>query len=504
MIKNWTGDGQRRIAFTIVELLIALAIATLLTAIALPSLKEGMRTSSLSRSAGIVQGAFVNARAQAIRTGRPFGVVVERIRRSIGDGTADQLDFFAANYATRMYYVQSPIEYRGDTEDAVCYPVFETAARSGLPGIAAPEFLVAPRIFFPQRSAGLLYAAAGSGPAGGPGPSLSAQNLLTAGTRFSLGDSGYVFEIERAVKVGGYSTDMVDRLTGAPLFQFNEIGTVVDFNFVGTTPETRTLNGVYRPTNPLLTASYPAATPPALYHEARFPGGIEPYQGISFRFLTNPIPAALAPVTLVGKSVIDLSISGPTEDPLAFGTQAIFDSVPAVDAPAMAADVQFNNVAVMFAPDGKVDSVYYDQRLVAGNTVTGFVPRRLVTGTTLAFNVGFVDGVLDNIDDGARFPEHIDGTDYQVTGTDFPLNDPQPPLALEVSQTPNFANTDCVWINIQPSSGAVTQVGVAGQPPPAVLSNYYGLGPVPGQSARNVMRYRLLQSRKLASGGTVQ
>ena len=495
MIKNWTGDGQRRIAFTIIELLVALAIATLLTAIALPSLKEGMRTSSLSRSAGIVQGAFVNARAQAIRTGRPFGVVIERIRRSIGDGTADQLDFFAANYATRMYYVQSPIEYRGDTEDAVCYPVFETAASALLPGIAAPQFLVAPRIFFPQRSAGLLYAAAG------PSPSLAAQNLLTAGTRFSLGDSGYVFEIERAEKVTGYTTDMVDRLTGASVFQFNEIGTLVDFNFVGTTPETRTQTGVYRPNNTLLT---PAATQPAQFHEARFPGGIEPYQGISFRFLTNPIPAALAPVTLVGKSVIDLSISGPTEDPLAFGTQAIFDSTPGVDAPAMASNVQFNNIAVMFSPDGKVDSVYYDQRLVAGNTVTGFVPQRLVTGTTLAFNVGFVDGVLDNIDDGARFPEHIDGTDYQVTGNDFPLNDPQPPLALEVSQTPNFANTDCVWINIQPSSGAVTQVGVAGQPPPGVFSNYYGLGPVPGQSARDVMRYRLLQARKLASGGTVQ
>ena len=115
---------QSKRAFTLVELLIALTIAAVLTAIALPTLKDSMRQNALSRSASVVKGAFINARNQAIRSGRPFGIVIERRRKRIGSGPLSDLDFFAANYSTRMYYVQSSIEYRGDSNNAVGYPVF--------------------------------------------------------------------------------------------------------------------------------------------------------------------------------------------------------------------------------------------------------------------------------------------------------------------------------------------------------------------------------------------
>ena len=67
-------------AFTLIEIMIAIAIASVLTAIALPTVKESMRQSINSRSASLVKGALLNARAQALRTGRPFGVVLERQR----------------------------------------------------------------------------------------------------------------------------------------------------------------------------------------------------------------------------------------------------------------------------------------------------------------------------------------------------------------------------------------------------------------------------------------
>ena len=145
-------------AFTIVELLVALTIATALTVIALPTLKDSLRQNALSRSASLVKGAFINARAQAIRTGRPFGIVIERRRNNLGSGTPDQLDFLTTNYATRLYYVQTPIEYRGDVTGASAIPIL---VGESIPPPAGPVYYT-PRFFVPRDSAGLLYSAAGN------------------------------------------------------------------------------------------------------------------------------------------------------------------------------------------------------------------------------------------------------------------------------------------------------------------------------------------------------
>ena len=115
-------ESHRNRAFTLVELLVALTIASVLTAIALPTLKDSLRQNALSRSASLVKGAFINARAQAIRTGRPFGIVIERRRNDLGSGSLNQLDLLTTNYATRLYYVQTPIEYRGDVTGAAAIP----------------------------------------------------------------------------------------------------------------------------------------------------------------------------------------------------------------------------------------------------------------------------------------------------------------------------------------------------------------------------------------------
>ena len=146
--RRTTNHAETRTAFTLVEILVAMTIATVLTAIALPTVKEAFRQNVTGKSASLVKGAFINARAQALRTGRPFGLVIERQRRSVGAGTPNQLIFSPANYATRLYYVQTPIAYRGDIQSAYAYPFRDL----GVGG--------APRFFIPKVSAGLIFAAA--------------------------------------------------------------------------------------------------------------------------------------------------------------------------------------------------------------------------------------------------------------------------------------------------------------------------------------------------------
>lgn len=448
-----------RIAFTLVELMIAITIASVLTLIAVPTLKDSMRQNSLSRSASMVKGAFINARAQAIQTGRPYGVVIERRRNNLGSGAAADLNFLGANYSTRLYYVQSPIEYRGDINESAAIPYFET------PGSGAS---VIPRFFFPEAQAGLLASVARFNDS-------PARRLISRGTRFSVGESGYVFEIEDMTYVG--TTNAV--LPGTP-------GTIVSFNYIGASPQ-----------SPIIPATLTAAATNSV-----FPNALPVGQPVPFKFRVNPIRAPLAPVNMIGRTVVDLSISGPSSDPLAFNAQEIIDADPSTTIPPLLPDVIMNDVVVMFAPDGRLDGVYVDQR--QDNTVpeiTGFIPFRVDPSTTVAFNVGFVDGILDNIDDASRYPDLIGTPDYQVTPDDPAAEGGSTTVPLDVSKVPNYANTDCAWISIQPLSGAIRLDTVASQPPAPVFNTYYGFSATP--TARSVVRARVHQSRRLTTGGTV-
>ncbi|WP_161604646.1 pilus assembly FimT family protein [Roseiconus nitratireducens] len=454
-----------RDAFTLVELLIALTIASALTAIALPTLKDSMRQNTLSRSASLVKGAFINARAQAIRTGRPYGIVIERQRHDIGSGNPSALNYLGGNYATRLYYVQSPLEYRGDVAASAVYPVFDPPTGS----------TPVPKFFFPQTSAGLLYAVANSS---GTSP---AARLINVGTQFSVGKSDYIFKVESAVTytVTGGSPLNAQGVPAGP-------GTLVEFNYPHFSPQNTGFPGT-------LTTTGVSST---------FPAGLAVYQPHDFKFRVNPVRAPLAPVSLIGRTVVDLSVSGPSSNPLAFNVQQIVDPIPTTQIPNLAANRLLNDVYVMFAPDGRLDGIYSDQRIVNGGVIDGFNLVRLDPSTTVSFNVGYVDGILDNIDDGARYPDVVGTTDYNITTDDPPLATPAPPAALTPTKVPNFANTDCAWVSVQPLSGAIRLDTVASQPPATVLTNYYGLGTTP--PARSVMNARVHQSRRLASGGAVQ
>ncbi|MDM4016553.1 pilus assembly FimT family protein [Roseiconus lacunae] len=489
--------------FTLVELLVALTIASALTAIALPTLKDSMRQNSLSRAASLVKGAFINARSQAIRTGRPFGIVIERRRHSIGNGTADTLDFFAANYSSRLYYVQSPLEYRGDYQDAVIYPIFEDTINS------SDTDNLAPRFFVPRESAGLLYAASTPLTFGN---ATAATNLIGTRTKFSVGGTDYVFEISALEKVTLDRSNSATGIAGGrtlihpqveqvvPTNASNRLvdGTLVSFNYIDFSPRNAQTSGRYANTQSLTREEAASVSV--------FPAGLAAFQPLPFKFRSNPIKAPLAPVTMIGKTVVDLSVSGSVRAPVAFNAQAIVDADPSSTIPSLVADQRLNDVIVMFAADGQLDGIYSDQRVVgSGPVISGFQYQRFDPATTISFNVGFVDGVVNNVDDIARFPESVPGTDYQINANDPPLETPGPTAALQVKKTPNFANTDCAWIHIQPLSGNITLQTVASQPGLARMQAYYGYNAAPGsQFARGVASDRIRQSRRLATGGAVQ
>jgi prepilin-type N-terminal cleavage/methylation domain-containing protein len=94
-----------RRAFTLVELLVAVAIALLLVAIAIPALKLNLRGQSIREAARQINSFIDEARSQAAGSGRPFGVMIER------DGNGS---YGNPRRAYRLYHCEVPTPYTGD------------------------------------------------------------------------------------------------------------------------------------------------------------------------------------------------------------------------------------------------------------------------------------------------------------------------------------------------------------------------------------------------------
>ncbi|WP_233215605.1 pilus assembly FimT family protein [Rhodopirellula bahusiensis] len=94
-----------RSGFTLVELMIALAIITLLTSIALPTVKNTLREQQVSRSATLFQSVIEEARARSIATGGGGGIIIDRIG---GRGPLGR------SQAIRMRFATTPAPYSGE------------------------------------------------------------------------------------------------------------------------------------------------------------------------------------------------------------------------------------------------------------------------------------------------------------------------------------------------------------------------------------------------------
>jgi prepilin-type N-terminal cleavage/methylation domain-containing protein len=117
-----TASQTIRRGFSMIELLIVVAISMLLIAIAIPFVRPALASSKLREASRQVNAFLVGAKARAAETGRPFGV---RLIRSNIDQNGD------ANDCYRLRYVEVPPYYSGDIEGALI--------EVGGPGLTNPD-----------------------------------------------------------------------------------------------------------------------------------------------------------------------------------------------------------------------------------------------------------------------------------------------------------------------------------------------------------------------------
>lgn len=103
--QNFLSKRRAPGAFTLVEVLVALAVISILAGIALPTLKSSLREQKVSRAASLLQSAIEEGRARSIGRGGGGGVIIDRI------GSATLLE---RAQAIRIRMAAAPPNYNGD------------------------------------------------------------------------------------------------------------------------------------------------------------------------------------------------------------------------------------------------------------------------------------------------------------------------------------------------------------------------------------------------------
>lgn len=457
---------KRKGGFTLIEILVSISAILLVTAIALPTVKDSLKSNTVARSASTVRGAFMTARAMAMQTGKPCGVLIERRQRTVSTVSATNDDVFypdsvGVNFGSRLSYVQVPSSYPSNTGViAQAYP-FVTLTNS------ADNCSKRYYYYVQRESAELLYAASQS--------DLFASQLIKPGTVIRTGNrvSSIVSLTPLPSGLGGngvvvpYDGDPQLVTCGAPVVSPNPLNV-----------------NLFKPGVLIQTTDY-------RFSDASLAGvgpeAMVPYAPVQLEIQLDPIRSALAPLNLPGRSVIDLSVSGSRANPLAFGSQEIVGNNAV-------SNQEIHGVIVMFAPDGRLDSVYLDRWVNIGTTSPNYVLRweRQPPPSSLSLLVGFSDGVMQNVEDGANYPESfLDG---------------QAPFAPDY--VPNFTNSDCHWVTVDAQSGRSDVSRVTAPPKSEEMRAYYGWPPAPSKPGslpppREIMKKRLDRSKQISFGGNL-
>lgn len=121
-----------RRAFTLVELLVAVAMMVVLLALAIPALKAVTNNRKVSEASRLVSAVLLQAQARAAQDGKPYGIWIERETRNLPPNSMGDLDDTRANYATQIYFAETPPPYSGDIVGAKA-TLIETGVSAGVP-----------------------------------------------------------------------------------------------------------------------------------------------------------------------------------------------------------------------------------------------------------------------------------------------------------------------------------------------------------------------------------
>lgn len=172
MIMQYITHRISRRAFTLVELLVAIAVITVLAGIALPTMKNSLKGERLSRASSLLQSVIEEARARSIASGGGGGIIIDRR----GTNTvADRCE------ALRIRFASTAAPYTGE-------PGNEEVLIGAELGASAPLDLVT--LWFSPYATQMVRAATDLG------QNADQQTLFRPGNYVQLGSGGRPLRIE--------------------------------------------------------------------------------------------------------------------------------------------------------------------------------------------------------------------------------------------------------------------------------------------------------------------
>ena len=346
---------------TLVELLVVISIMMILTAVVLPRVNLGVKERKTKNAADMVSVFFNQARNRAIETGRPCGVLFERIDDR-------------PNGAGILYQVQEPLPYSGDTTDAVMKVIDVT-----IPVTADTSLLGYTYLQAAFRDGEL------------------SDGLVRNGDLIQIGGQGPWYEI--------YGEQV---LASCKIYPENENKDNINYSYLkfskGISNED---NPTYLPDdtgNQWLDSHFLILRTPKMGNERTpyYPHGSSPQKWsgpFSFTIRRQPIAgegyaarSMVPPLKLPKSTTIDLSASG---------VGAMLWGDPYVDPSDVGNSQTKGSVAIMFGPSGAVSGIYGMNDVISKTTQSIY----LLIGLEDQLNKTFVEG-LNVRADSNPYPEY--------------------------------------------------------------------------------------------------
>ncbi len=342
-------------AFTLIELLIVIAIATILATLTLTTMQGLLKDQKISQSVRLARQYIESARTRAMATGRPVALFLERSSPE-GNSAGDPVE---ANYTvTRMSIGEVFPPYTGESPQATA-TLWDTPLSASTRG-ATDGFADQARFL-------LAEVITAFGTASTPG-------MMSIGDTIEFGGNNQRFVIESIDYVGGEVAvtffnppSTYDTLLAAKIIGGTATDQKFELGYSGREPTLKTPNTL---------AGMTAPTPPGTF------------TGVSFRVYRKPSKSLVGTVTMPRGTCIDLSVSGlgpsgsalETTSPFHLasapsGTLTSFGSSPTMKRSS------YSRIAVVFSAEGRAQGMYQDNRII---NMTG-TPEVVAAGSYVPF-----------------------------------------------------------------------------------------------------------------------